>query len=201
MQGVLGYINAFDIARNYIAIGKIERALIIGVDLLSTITDESDIGTAIILSDGAGATIIEKSKESKKYESVIESKGQDGEILVYNINEKIKMNGPRVYKYAVKETAKNISKLLDESNEKIENIKYIVPHQSNQKIINAIASRLKIDESKIYNNIKNIGNTFCGSIPIALDELLEKNILKTGDKIILLGYGGGLNTGSILLEI
>ena len=65
----------------------------------------------------------------------------------------------------------------------------------------SMMSRLKIDESKMYMNIKDTGNTFCASIPIALNEMIEKNLLHEGDKIILIGYGGGLNTGSILLEI
>lgn len=201
LAGCAGYINSLDIARNYIAIGKVNRALVVGVDVLSNIINESDMGTAIILSDGAGAIIIEKSDVEKKYESCIESKGQDGDILVYNSNNKIKMDGTKVYKYAVRETVKNISKLLQISGENIEDIKYIIPHQSNQKIINSISARLQIEDDKIYNNIKNVGNTFCASIPIVLGELLEKNKLLAGDKIILLGYGGGLNTGSILLEI
>ena len=90
---------------------------------------------------------------------------------------------------------------MKESNTDISEIKYIVPHQSNMKIMKSIANRLKIDINKMYINIENIGNTFCASIPIAIDEMFEKDLLKEGDKIILLGYGGGLNTGSILLEI
>ena len=83
----------------------------------------------------------------------------------------------------------------------MEDIKYIIPHQSNLKIMNGIANRLKIDKEKMYVNIDKVGNTFCASIPIAIDELKKEKLLKSGDKIILLGYGGGLNTGSILLEI
>lgn len=83
----------------------------------------------------------------------------------------------------------------------MENIKYIVPHQSNLKIIKAIANKLKIKEEKMYVNIQKIGNTFCASIPIALEEMEERKMLQKGDKIILIGYGAGLNTGSILLEI
>ena len=93
------------------------------------------------------------------------------------------------------------SELLSLANEDIENIKYIIPHQSNMKIMKAISTRLKIEENKLFTNIENIGNTFCASIPIALNEIMENKMLKSGDKIILLGYGGGLNTGSILLEI
>lgn len=107
----------------------------------------------------------------------------------------------KIYKYAITKTVDNINKLLENAKIKMEDIKYIIPHQSNIKIIKAIATRLGVSENKMYINIKNVGNTFCASIPIVLSEMYEKNILKEGDKIILLGYGGGLNLGSILLEV
>lgn len=201
LAGCAGFINAIDISRNYIAIEKINTALVIGVDILSEYTNRSDISTSIILSDGAGAVILQNVDNQKIYESNIKSDGQRGELLTNKSNEKIKMNGTEIYKYAVTETVKNIKELLKKSKIDIDEIKYIIPHQSNLKIISSIANKLKIDNKKIYTNIENIGNTFCASIPIALDEMFEKHLLQEGDKIILLGYGGGLNTGSILLEI
>ena len=83
----------------------------------------------------------------------------------------------------------------------VEDIKYIVPHQSNIKILKSVADKLNIDEAKMYTNLKEYGNTFCASIPIALNEMVENGLLKEKDKIILAGYGGGLNQGSILLEL
>ena len=83
----------------------------------------------------------------------------------------------------------------------IEEIKYLVPHQSNLRIMQAMANRLKLPEEKMYVNIQKRGNTFCASIPIALDDMMQEGKLKEKDKILLLGYGGGLNTGSILLEM
>ena len=197
LAGCNGYINALDIAQMYIKSGKVSKGIVVGVDILSKYTDEKDVGTAIILADGAGATLVEKSEN--EYFSNIEAIPDKDDILTIKSNEKIFMDGISVYKYAVTETVKNINQLLEMSNEKIENIKYIVPHQSNLKIIKAISNRLGTE--KIYTNIQNVGNTFCASIPIVLEEMQKKNLLKTGDKIILLGYGGGLNTGSILLEI
>ena len=197
LAGCNGYINALDIAQMYIKSGKVEKAIVVGVDILSKYTDEKDVGTAIILADGAGATLIEKSEN--EYFSNIEAIPDKDGILTIKSDEKISMDGISVYKYAVTETVKNINQLLEIANEKIENIKYVVPHQSNLKIIKAISNRLGTE--KIYTNIQNVGNTFCASIPIVLEEMQKKNLLKTGDKIILLGYGGGLNTGSILLEI
>ncbi len=201
LAGCAGFVNSLDIARNYISIGKIKRALVIGVDNLSKCLDTKDIATSILLSDGAGAVILSKTNNEKLYNSNIKSNGQKGNILEITTTENIKMNGKEIYKYAVTETVKNIKELLKNSKINIEEIKYIIPHQSNLKIINSIKNRLNIDEKNIYINIQNIGNTFCASIPIALNEMFEKNLLQKGDKIILLGYGGGLNTGSILLEV
>ena len=201
LAGCSGYINALDIARMYLATEKVQKALVIGVDKLSEYTEEQDVGTSIILSDGAGALLLSTTSKEKNYMSNIKAEIDENEILTCKVNEKIKMNGKEIYKYAVTNTVKNINELLDKSNEKLENIKYIVPHQSNTKIMKSMMSRLKIDESKMYMNIKDTGNTFCASIPIALNEMIEKNLLHEGDKIILIGYGGGLNTGSILLEI
>lgn len=200
LAGCSGYINAFDIAQKYIESQNIKKALIIGAEILSKYIDESDINTAILLGDGAGATIVTNT-ENKIYDSYIESIGQDGEILTCNNNEKIYMDGKRIYKFAVTKTVQNIEKILQDNNLKIEDIKYLIPHQSNIKILENIGKRLNISMDKIYVNLDTIGNTFCASIPIVLSEMYEKNLLKEKDKIILLGYGGGLNLGSILLEI
>ena len=199
--GCGGFINAFDIAKLYIETGKIKKALVVGVDKLSSTIDKEDIGTMAVLSDGAGAVLIEKSDVQKDYVSNIESEIDEKNILNYEIGQKIQMNGKEVYKYAVTKPVENIKQLLQKSNEKIEDIKYIIPHQSNLKIMNAIAKKLEIPQSKMYSNIQEVGNTFCASIPIAISEMIDKKILNENDKIILLGYGGGLNTGSILLKI
>lgn len=201
LAGCSGYINAFDIAKMYIQIGKSQKTLVIGVDLLSETIDKNDLDLLAVLSDGAGATLIEKNNEQKLYYSNIVSEPDNDEILVYKTNIKMNMKGKEIYKYAVTKTVENINELLNISNEKLENIKYIIPHQSNLKIMNSIANRLNIDKDKMYINIQDKGNSFCATIPIAISEMLEKNMLKDGDKIILLGYGGGINTGSILLEI
>ena len=201
LAGCAGFVNAFDIAKSYLVAKKVEKALIVGVDVLSECTDDNDINTKIILSDGAGATIISRTEKDKLYFSNIQSDGKNGEILTYRTNEKIKMDGKAIYKYAVTETVKNIEELLEQANVKIEDIKYVIPHQSNIKIMKSIATKLNISIDKMYTNISEVGNTFCASIPIALTQMYEKKLLKDGDKIILIGYGGGLNTASILLEI
>ena len=202
LAGCAGFVNALDIAQCYLETDKAKMPLVVGVDLLSKCIDQKDVSTSILLSDGAGAVILQKAKEENRlYSSNITSHGQNGKILTYNANEKLQMDGKEVYKYAVTETVKNVKELLKKNQINIDDIKYIIPHQSNLKIMKSIANKLKIDSKKVYTNIENVGNTFCASIPIALDEIFEKHLLKKGDKVILLGYGGGLNTGSILMEV
>lgn len=202
LAGCSGYINALDIARLYLQEDSIKKALVIGVDVLSKNLKDDDVATKVVLSDGAGAILLGKSlNENKKYKSNITSEIDEKKILTSKTGDKLYMNGKEIYKYAVTKTIENINELLRKSNETMENIKYIVPHQSNIKIMNSIANRLKIDTNKMYINIQNKGNTFCASIPIAIDDMMKNDLVKKGDKIILLGYGGGLNTGSILLEV
>ena len=204
LAGCGGFINAFDIAKLYIDSKNIQKALIIGVDKLSQIIDKEDIGTAVVLSDGAGATLVEKDKTAKTlktYVTNIKAEGENNEILTYEYGKNIFMDGKEVYKYAITKTVLNINELLNKANTPMEEIKYIIPHQSNLKIMKAIATRLHIGMEKMYTNIETKGNTFCASIPIALYDMQKEGLLQQGDKVILLGYGGGLNIGSILIEI
>jgi 3-oxoacyl-[acyl-carrier-protein] synthase-3 len=201
LAGCSGYINAFDIVRKFIALNEIEYGIVIGVETLSKFLNFEDINTSILLGDGAGATLIGRTEVNKKYISNIVSDGKNGDILTCNSNEKIFMDGKSIYKLGIIKTVENIEELLSKSDESIENIKYIIPHQSNTRILESICERLNINVSKMYINIENIGNTFCASMPIALSELYDNKLINSGDKIILAGYGGGLNFGSILLEV
>lgn len=200
LAGCSGYINGIDIARKYIEVDEIESALVIGVEKLSKYINEDDISTAILLGDGAGATLLGKAV-NKKYAKNIESIGKDGDILTCKENEKIYMDGKKVYKFAIEKVTKNINDLLEREKMNISEIKYIIPHQSNLRILNNIAEKIGATKEQIYTNISQVGNTFNASIPIALNEVMNKNILRENDKIILAGYGGGLNLGSILIEV
>ena len=201
LAGCSGYINAFDIARKYIITNDSNCALVIGVDKLSECIDKTDINVVSLLGDGASASILVSTKEKKDYYSNIESIGQIGNILTYEIPNNIYMEGKKVYKFGITKPVENIKALLQKSNLTMKDIKYIIPHQSNLKMLKRICKELHIEETKMYINIKNVGNTFCASIPMALTEMFEKKLLKSGDKVILVGYGGGVNLGSILIEI
>lgn len=200
LAGCSGYINAIDIVKKYLDTDEIKYGLIIGIEKLSKYINKDDINTAILLGDGAGATLIKKS-ENKLYSKNIESIGQEGDILTCKENEKIYMDGKKIYKFATVKVAQNIINLLEKEKLDILDIKYIIPHQSNLRIISNISERIGAKREQMYINIGNIGNTFNASIPIALDEILKKKLLKEKDKIILTGYGGGLNLGSIIIEI
>lgn len=200
LAGCSGYINGIDIARKYLETEEIEYALIIGAERTSKYIDKEDLNTAILLGDGAGATLLQKSN-NKIYEKNIESIGQQGDILTSKENCNIYMDGKKVYKFATSRVAENINSLLKKQNIDISKIKYIIPHQSNSRILNSIAQKIGATQEQMYNNICKVGNTFNASIPIALNEMIEKKMLKTSDIILLVGYGGGLNLGSILIEI
>ena len=200
LAGCSGYINAIDIARKYIELDEIEQALVIGVEKLSKYIDKTDINTAVLLGDGAGETLIGKAT-NKLYAKNIESIGKQGDILTCKENKPIYMDGKKIYKFATARVADNINSLLKNNGLDIKNIKYIIPHQSNLRILTSMAEKINAAPEQMYINISGIGNTFNASIPIALDFVVKKELLKQNDKIILVGYGGGLNLGSILIEV
>lgn len=201
LAGCSGYINAFDIVRKYIALGEVKYGLVIGAEVLSKYLDQKDINTAVLLGDGAGATLIGRTNNNKKYAAFIESDWKDNEILTCANDKKIFMDGKKIYKFGTTRTVENIKQLLKITGEKLDDIAYIIPHQSNQRMLESMCNKLNISIEKMYINLERVGNTFCASIPIALTEMYERKLLNEKDKVIFLGYGGGLNLGSILCEI
>ncbi|WP_296648593.1 3-oxoacyl-[acyl-carrier-protein] synthase III C-terminal domain-containing protein, partial [Romboutsia sp. 13368] len=109
---------------------------------------------------------------------------------------KLKMNGNEVFKFATSVIVSSINKILQDNNLNLDDIDYIVPHQANVRIIEYAAKKLKVPVDKFYMNIENYGNTSAASIPIALNEMYEKKLLKKDSKIILVGFGAGLTYGA-----
>ena len=110
------------------------------------------------------------------------------------------MNGNEVFKFATKAMNKSIKKVLENTDTNLTDVKYIIPHQANYRIIDYVAQKNKIENDRFYLNLEKYGNTSSASIGIALDEINKKNMVKKGDKIILVGFGGGLTWGSILIK-
>ena len=209
-----GFIFALNIAMQFIKTGKSKRALIIGADVLSKIVDWTDRNTCILFGDGAGAAIIESSSIPGIISINSSSEGKKGNVLTCptvdvkntftkgteNFKATINMDGKEIFKFAVKIIASSIDKILIENNYTMADIKYVVCHQANFRIIDFVVRRLKADKEKFFVNLDKYGNTSSASIPIAMDEMNKNNLLKAGDKIILVGFGGGLTYGASLIE-
>lgn len=208
-----GFLFALNTAHGYIHLNLASNVLVIGVETLSKIMDWTDRSSCILFGDGAGAAILAKDNEAGIIDTVTGSDGSGGKALycearalnhVYTeekfIRDFITMDGRAVYKFAVRTVPDSILKLLYKANQDIEEIKYFILHQANERIIESVSKRLKIDMEKFPINIQKYGNTSAASIPILLDELNQEGKLHRGDKIILSGFGGGLTWGSILVE-
>lgn len=209
-----GFIFGFNCANKFLDGIKFKNALVIGSEVLSKILDWEDRSTCVLFGDGAGAVVLEYKEEEKLIDIYIGSDGAKGKCLntgefdicnPFSVNEKcieskLSMDGKDVFKFAVNIIPYSVNKVLESNSISLDEIKYIVPHQANYRIVESAAKRLKIPMEKFYIDLDKYGNTSAASIPIALDEMNEKGMLNEGDKIILVGFGGGLTWGSILLQ-
>ncbi|AJA50001.1 3-oxoacyl-[acyl-carrier-protein] synthase 3 [Clostridium pasteurianum DSM 525 = ATCC 6013] len=210
-----GFVYALNIGTQFIKTGQCKTALVIGAEVLSKIVDWSDRSTCVLFGDGAGAAILQKSEDNGILSIYTGSDGRNAAKLlgcsavpvnnpfINTINEQnslVTMSGKDIFRFGTKIVPKCIEEVLKNQDCKVQDIKYIVPHQANMRIIDSAAKRLDIDSNKFYINLDKYGNTSAASIPIALDEMNKDGLLKKGDKIILVGFGGGLTFGSALIE-
>lgn len=209
-----GFVYALSIADKYIKSGGCKKAIVIGAEVLSKIVDWKDRSTCVLFGDGAGGVLLEGVKEGGILAEDIHSKGEDGlkmtgnerkpQNIVYNPegenNPYLVMDGRAIFNFATRIVPKSINEVLEKSNLKIEDIKYIIPHQANSRIIDVVAKKLNAASEKFYLNISEYANTSAASIPMALGEMDNKGLLEKGDKIIISGFGAGLTWGSMLIE-
>lgn len=203
-----GFLFALDVAAGYFARG-IRRALVIGAERMSRLLDWDDRGTCVIFGDGAGAAVLEAGQGY--VDSTFTVKGDDSVIRIPQFAGKspfftgeadepyVHMNGQETFKYAVSAMCGDITKLMEQHQLRQEDIAYIIPHQANKRIIDFACQRLGFPPEKLYVNIDRFGNTSSASIPIALDEMNRRQMLKKGDKIILTAFGGGLANAACLI--
>lgn len=214
--GCTGFIYGLQIADKFIKSGQSKCILIIGVEILSKVIDWKDRNTCVLFGDGAGAGILRKGKK----EGIISTyTGSQGDLngfltlpavplknpffdnkLTKDKSSYIFMNGKEIFKFATQIMLKSIEKVLAENNLVINDIDYIVPHQANYRIIDNVAKRLKVSPEKFYKNMDHFGNTSSASIPLALAEMIQEDMLERGNRIIMVGFGGGLTWGSVLLN-
>lgn len=211
-----GFIYALSVADKYIKSGVYKNVLIFGADVMSKITDWTDRSTCVLFGDGAGAALISASETSNSVIAEdIHSDGDGwqaitgGELQVENYwtkpeienNKYLQMNGKDVFSFATKKVPKSITEALNKTDLTFEDIKYIIPHQANSRIVDVIAKKLKLSIDKFYLNIDKFGNTSAASIPIAISEMLEEKLLKKGDTVIITGFGAGLTWGTSIIKI
>ena len=200
-----GFVFALTTAQQYIENGAAKNILVVGSETMSRIVDWNDRSTAILFADGAGAVILSADNNTGIKHSKLYSDGNYLSSLHVNnnrINElgTIEMEGNEVFKIAVNKLSEVAEETLTECNMTSEDIDWMVPHQANIRIINAIAKRIKLPLDKVILTLDKHGNTSAASIPLALDTGVRDGRIKKGDTLLFEGIGGGFSWGSILLE-
>lgn len=210
-----GLIYGMACASSFIETGMYQNILVIGAETLSKTLDWTDRSTCVLFGDGAGAVVLSASDTREGISAVhLLSDGSKQDYLCLpalplnnpmiqnseNQPHMITMKGQEVFKFAVRSITVHINTVLKKADVSEEDIKYIVTHQANCRIIEQAAKSCKIPIEKFYMNLDRYGNTSAASIGIALDEMAQRGLLQTGDKLILVGFGGGMTSGAILVE-
>jgi len=215
--GCTGFIYALDTARQHIATGAARTVLVVGVEVLSRITDWTDRGTCVLLGDGSGAAVVKQS-EHKHVGIVAGVLGADGsrgvdlympgggsrhpatEETLRKRMHYLKMNGNAIFKVAVRSMAQTVTQLLDKIGAKPEDIKLLIPHQANLRIIEAVAKQLHFSMDRVFVNIQKYANTSSATTIIALDEARKTGLIGPGDLTMLVAFGAGLTWGGVAIR-
>ena len=214
-----GFIVAMVTASQFIQNGIYSNVLVVGADILSQWTDWSDRKTCVLFGDGAGAVILQSSSVISNsilgFKINTDGKKSDQLNIHYNMANSwknsiydglhgkfntITMNGKEVYKFAVSRVPESIQSCLDSLNLSVSQIDWLLLHQANARILQAVASRLMIPLDKVISNLAKYGNTSAASIPLALDEAIEDSLISQGDLIVMSGFGAGLTWGTVILR-
>lgn len=213
----VGFLYGLHLADGLIQSNKAENVLVIGGEILSRYVDWTDRSTCVLFGDGAGAVVLQATKgDHGILGSRMKSNGEYAEYIFLpgggsnypasdprNIEQKlayIRMKGNETFKVAVKAMADVSAALLAEQGFKNDEVSLFIPHQANERIIDAVGSRLKFPSDRVYKNLDRYGNTSAASIPIALDECVQAGRIKTGDLILMTAFGAGLVWGSVLVR-
>jgi 3-oxoacyl-[acyl-carrier-protein] synthase III len=191
-----GFIFGLETARNLLESGRYRTALVIGAEKMSSLLDWQDRGTCILFGDGAGAAVLRREEGSLG--------GLGPCILGSNVlaerSNTITMAGQEVFKHAVLNMTDTAKRLLKLSEWDPSELALVIPHQANQRILEAIRTRVGVDKDNVFVNVDKYGNTSAASIGIALDEAVAQGRLKPGDRVMLLAFGAGFTWGGLLLE-
>ena len=205
-----GFMYALSIADKYVRCGEAKRALVIGSETLSRITDWSDRSTAILFADGAGAVVLTPSEEPGILSTHLHADGQYKDMLYCGSGVSrgfgpefklaISMVGSEVFKSAVTLLGRAVDEALVANGLERSAIDWLVPHQANLRIIQAIAKRLSLPMERVILTVQDHGNTSAASVPLALDRAVRDGRIKRGDTLLLEAFGGGFTWGSSLVR-
>lgn len=208
-----GFVYALSVAEQFLKTKTVKKALIIGAEVLSKIIDWNDRGTCVLFGDGSGAVVVEYEQDLEN-SFYLNSAGDEQDSLITTqiplnhpfIPSKVhpiylQMNGQQVFKFAITAIKETITKLLEQTNLSLDDISLIIPHQANKRIIDKVVKDLKVSSEKFFLNVSEYGNTSAASIPIALHDAIKKQRLKNGDKVMVIGFGGGLTWGGCIISI
>ena len=208
-----GFLYGMSTASSMISSGRYKKVLLIGADKMSSIVDYKDRATCIIFGDGAGAALFEASDSDYGWEDEyfrsdgsgrkylnIEAGGSllpTSEVTVENKMHFLYQDGKAVFKSAVSEMSNAVEKIIKRNKINTDKITYLVPHQANKRIIDAVAKRINLPSQKVMNNIEKYGNTTAATLPLLLNDYEKK--LNPGDKLIFTAFGGGFTWGAAYL--
>lgn len=205
-----GFVYALTVANAMIQNGQARNALVIGADVFSRILDWSDRGTCVLFGDGAGAVVLTADPTPGILACKLQADGQLHEILKTSSrvesgqilgNPFLQMDGQAVFKQAVSVLSQSALDVLEQAGLSSEKIDWLVPHQANIRILQAIAKRLDLSEDKVVVTVNKHGNTSAASVPLALDNAVRDGRIQSNQIILLQGVGGGFTWGSVLLKI
>jgi 3-oxoacyl-[acyl-carrier-protein] synthase III len=211
-----GFLYGLTMVESMIRTGQIRYALVIGAEILTKYVDYTDRSTCVIFGDGAGAAVLGLVEEGKgilatkirsdgRYEEQLYAPGGGTRLgttheTIDNRMHFFKMKGNELFKVAVRSMADISAEILEKAGYTVEDVDLVIPHQANQRITDAVASRLGVPEEKVYSNIAEHGNTSSASIPIAIDECIESGKIKEGSLVLLTAFGGGVTWGGTLIR-
>lgn len=211
-----GFLYALSMAKAYVESGMYNNVLVVATEKMSCTVDFTDRGSCILFGDGAAAAVVSSEGEGFAIEDVLlGADGSESDLIVVpaggsrepasqkSLDAKqhyVKLQGKEVFKHAVRRMAQSSQECLKRNNLPINELNWVVPHQANARIIEALVKQLKVADEKVYKTVHKYGNTSASSIPIALDELTQKEDIKEGESILLVAFGAGLTWGSALLS-
>ena len=207
----VGFLTALQVAEQYIRCGTHKNILVIGAEVLSRFTDYEDLGTCILFSDGAGAAILSRGEEKDGagiLHTLLRADGQYADLLYIPGGgsrepagkNKMAMDGNKIFKLAVNAMTQAVKEALAATNLTIDDIDWVVPHQANQRIIDAVARHLSLPMDKVVCTVREYGNNSAATIPLAFDLAIKEGKIQRGQKVLLTAFGGGLVWGAAILE-